>query len=380
MPRRAKGARLYLAPPAMDARTRAPVLATWVIRDGKTFVRTGCAEGDVGGAERVFQTYLANKHLVDRTPDRRASDIEVADVLNIYAQDIVAKHARPKETAARIKALEAFWGDKRLSEVTGHSCRTYTRSRPSRASARRELEDLRSAINHHRQEGYCTEIVGVVLPDRGEARERWLTRVEAARLIRAAYRYREVQKGHPTGRRSRRHVARFILVGLYTGTRAGAICSAAFEAGPGQGFLDLERGVFYRKRGGAKETKKRQTPVRLPDRLLAHLRRWRRLGISDNFAVEFNGRPIGKINKAFRAAVKEAGLSSDVIPHCLRHTAATWGMQNGTDVNELAGFLGMTVEMLDRVYGHHHPDFQEGAAAGVSGKGRARRLPSAKRA
>jgi hypothetical protein len=37
------------------------------------------------------------------------------------------------------------------------------------------------------------------------------------------------------------------------------------------------------------------------------------------------------------------------------HTAATRLMQAGVDEWESAGFLGMTVEMLDRVYGHHHP-------------------------
>jgi hypothetical protein len=33
----------------------------------------------------------------------------------------------------------------------------------------------------------------------------------------------------PTGRRSRQHIARFILLALYTGTRAGAICGAALQ-------------------------------------------------------------------------------------------------------------------------------------------------------
>jgi len=36
----------------------------------------------------------------------------------------------------------------------------------STAAARRELEDLRSAINYHRREGLCSEIVSVVLPER----------------------------------------------------------------------------------------------------------------------------------------------------------------------------------------------------------------------
>jgi len=32
------------------------------------------------------------------------------------------------------------------------------------------------------------------------------------------------------------------------------------------------------------------------------------------------------------------------------------------DKREAAGFLGMSVEMLDRVYGHHHPDHLRTAA------------------
>jgi integrase len=163
-----------------------------------------------------------------------------------------------------VKTLADFWGSRSLAEVTGKRCRDYVAARSSAAAARRELEDLRSAINHHRREGLCTEIISVVLPQPGAPRQRWLTRNEAARLIWAAWCYREVQKGKETGRRSRRHIARFILVGLYTGTRASPICGAAFEAGPGHGFLDLDRGVFYHKPAGERETKKRQPPARIP--------------------------------------------------------------------------------------------------------------------
>jgi len=43
-------------------------------------------------------------------------------------------------------------------------------------------------------------------------------------------------------------------------------------------------------------------------------------------------------------------------------TAATWLMRAGVDKWEAAGFLGMSVEMLDRVYGHHHADHLRTAA------------------
>lgn len=242
-----------------------------------------------------------------------------------------------------------------LSYISGQTCRAYAAQRSTDAAARRELEDLRAAINHHRREGLCNKVVEVVLPPERPARDRWLTRKEAARLIRSAWRYREVQKGQPTGRRSRRHLAKFILVALYTGTRASAVCGAALQRTVGCGWIDLDRGVFYRRPAGHRETKKRQPPVPLPDELLAHLRRWKRR--AQRFAVEWNGEPVQSVDKAFANVVADAGLGNDVTPHVLRHTAATWG----TDMWEAAGYLGMTVEMLSARYGHHHPNHLTGA-------------------
>ena len=52
------------------------------------------------------------------------------------------------------------------------------------------------------------------------------------------------------------------------------------------------------------------------------------------------------VRKAFAAAVKAAGLGAEVTPHILRHTAATWTMQSGGDLWQVAGFLGMTLEVF----------------------------------
>jgi len=165
-----------------------------------------------------------------------------------------------------------------------------------------------------------------------------------------------------TEREVGKHIARFILIGLYTGTRHAAICGAALQPAIGRGYVDLERGVFHRRARGAHETKKRQPPVRLSGRLLTHLRRWQRLGIATHAVVEWNGKPVRSVRKGFAAAVKAAGLPTTgperLTPHVLRHTAATWAMQSGADLWQAAGMLGMTPEMLRDRYGHHHPDFQ----------------------
>jgi integrase len=81
--------------------------------------------------------------------------------------------------------------------------------------------------------------------------------------------------------------------------------------------------------------------------------------------VEWNGEPIKSVKTAFKKAVQLANLQGKISHHTLRHTAATWLMQAGVDKWEAAGFLGMSAEMLDRVYGHHHPDHLKVAARAI---------------
>ena len=52
--------------------------------------------------------------------------------------------------------------------------------------------------------------------------------------------------------------------------------------------------------------------------------------------------------QAFATTAKNAGIKAT--PHILRHTAATWAMQNGGDPWQVSGYLGMTVETLIKVY------------------------------
>lgn len=350
-------------PPRLELRpARGRRRAHWVILDtlnGRHEQSTGRGEHDRAGAEQELQQYLARKHVAVATKDTRDPNvIPVADVLALYARDVAPGHSRPKETAQRISELLKGFSGKVLSQVNGETCRAYARTCSTDAVARRQLEELRAAINHHRQEGHCSQIVGLWLPEKRLPRSRWLTRGEAASVVRSAWRYHEIQNGQPTERTSRRHVARFALVGLYTGTRAGAICGASFYPVPGCGYVDVDAGVFYRRAPGAKVTKKRQPPVPLPPRLLAHLRRWKAKG--QRFVVEWDRRPVKRVSKAFGGVVDELGLEG-VVPHTLRHTAATWLMMAGTDPWVAAGFLGMSIQTLTDNYGHHHPDHLAGA-------------------
>jgi integrase len=381
MPRQGKGVRLYKRK-ARHQNGKLVHQAVWIIKDGDRHIATGRVASPSETkppreAEQALADYIARKY----QPERRRQDIEdidCADVLSIYLSDI-GEPGDQFEIEARIERLNEFWGGKKLSKVSAQTCSAYVKHRGNRGGARRDLETLRAAINHHAKEGFHRGAVRVSLPPKGEARDRWLTRKEAAALIWHCWRHREKQtihsgmsKGDPvsTSRRPLRHIARFILIGLYTGTRAGAIASASPDAEPGRSYVDLERGIFYRKPIGKRATKKRQTPAPIPPRLLAHLRRWRDRKLIASCFVEFNGKPVASVKKGFKTAVGLASLPGHVTPHTLRHTAATWLMQRGVPIWEAAGFLGMSPEVLQDTYGHHHPDYLHGAAAAIAQKGR----------
>nr|WP_249788479.1 tyrosine-type recombinase/integrase [Bradyrhizobium sp. G127] len=285
-----------------------------------------------------------------------------------------------KRFDARITRLNDFLGGTMLGSLTTKLCNDYAKHRGNAGGARRDLEDLRAAIGHHAKQNLHHAVINVALPPKGKARERWLTRDEAAKLIWAAWRHREVQTIHRgpkkgekvvTDKHPLRHIARFILIGLYTGTRASAIAAASPYRKEGHSYVDLQTGVFHRLPIGKRVTNKRQPPVALPTRLVAHMRRWMDRKIIKDHFVEWNGEAVASVKNGFARAVEIADLSTEegnVTPHTLRHTAATWLMQRGADLWQSSGFLGMSPETLKNVYGHHHPDFMRAAADAITRK------------
>jgi hypothetical protein len=57
-----------------------------------------------------------------------------------------------------------------------------------------------------------------------------------------------------------------ILVGVYTGSRPGAILNASCSRGQGLSFVDTVKGVFHRHADGEVESTKRQPTVRIAPR------------------------------------------------------------------------------------------------------------------
>ena len=240
----------------------------------------------------------------------------------------------PRAIGCAIDALTPFWEGRTVTEVTKQTCRRYAKTRDRAANTlRRELSVLRAAINFAHEEGRITRPVYVELPAPPESRKRWLTRQEAARLIRAS-----------RTQAARLYLPQFILLGLYTGRRKEAILSLRWPQ------VDLGAGLIDFDVPGRMLTKKKRGKVRISSRLLPHLKRLEKRGTDLGYVLHINGKRIKDIKKGFAAACRRAGLK-DVTPHTLRHTAATWLMQRRTPVWEAAGFLAMSEKMLREVYG-----------------------------
>jgi integrase len=343
---RAKPPRLWFRPAQRDRSGRITHVAAYFILDRERYRRRQIPTGtdSKAEAERIFSDYLNEKHQeqISSSGIKDPSRIPVADVVALYAKDVVPRHSQPIASKQRLSRILDFFGNHMLSEVSGQLCRKYAAQCNTDTMARRDLEELRAAINHHRKEGLTDRIISVWLPERRQPRERWLTRDEAAKLLRACWR-----------RGKSKHIAKYILLGLYTGRRASVICSASFYREAGRAFVDVNRGMLLPPER-VKITKKRNPPIPLPPRLLVHLRAWKKNG--QRYVVEWGGRAITR-SQTLKDIAMEIGLGKDITNHTLRHTAATWQMQAGTNIFEAGQFLGMTTRTLESIYAHAHPDY-----------------------
>jgi integrase len=358
MPRHNAGARLR--PPGK----RPFYYIVWTER-GRSWERsTGTA--DRGLAEVALAEFI---HARTRNAGPRdPAALLITDALADYAAEHGKETAAPWRIAQAMRGLVDFWRGRTVADITAETCRSYGRSRARKAgTVRRELGVLRAAINHAHRNGRLTRVVTVHLPDPPEARDRWLTRHDASRLLAGALgftmvRYTELRTRAVRWRvwdreraHARLHLPLFVLLGLRTGQRKEAILSLRWSQ------VDLDAGRINFNAPGERRTNKRRSHIPIPRALLPHLRRARLRGTDLGFVIHENGRRIRDIKRGFASACRRAGLHS-VTPHTLRHTCSTWLMQAGVPIWEAAGFLGMSQETLERVYGHQHPDFMKSAA------------------
>ena len=206
---------------------------------------------------------------------------------------------------------------------------------------------MAAALHYCVREGRLVSAPVVVLLERGAARDRYLDRSEVARLLRAA---RKSDK-------ARLHLPLYILLGVYCGTRRNALTALQWQPNTAGGWTTWTGVIDFQ--GGERRTKQKRSLVPIPRRLRVFLELARKR--TRQYVVEYNGQPIVDPKRALATAGRVAGLGH-VHSHLLRHTAVTWLVQDGVPLWEVGRWVGMTSDMIERVYGHHSPDRFKNAA------------------
>ncbi|MFC6776536.1 tyrosine-type recombinase/integrase [Methylobacterium gregans] len=301
---------------------------------------------------------------------------------------------------AYVAKLLEFWGDKPVAAIKGASCRDYVTWRTSQplkaarkgpakekrvsvATDRRDLEVLRAAVNLYHAEYTLAAVPKVTLPEKAVARERWLTRHEAARGLARLHlgsarppveagRGRSPDSAGPGDAHAARphpplHPDRDLHRHPARGDRTPAVSPEHDRR-----LVRSRARSDLPARGGERETRKRRQPEKVAHRLVPHLTRWAASdaehGVLHVIHTSSGDSLSTPIRTGWRGCLRNAGLDAKVVPHVMRHTAATWLMQAGVDVWEAADMLGMMMETLHGTYERQHPDFQDGAAGAFRGK------------
>lgn len=352
--------------------------------------RTGYGPHESGEAQKYYAQWMI-EHVSEEPiqKDRKNDEVPLADVLshfidvklNIEPGDGRKAYSRPEEVLKYILDLIEWWGDKTVSDVSRVTCQRYWKACSTLNAARNRLEYLRRAITLAHEDQIIKTLVKVHLPEKAEPRGEILERKEIALMLKSCLGRRiythNAEKSKNTGKagtkvmttyRPRRHLMPYIIMAMYTGTRSNRMFTASFIRQKGRPWIDLEEGVYHRAAPGEEVSKNKQAPtIRIPLRLLRHMRRWYKRG--RRYPIEYNGKPI-KDSKALNRLMRKCVPDKKVVPHSFRHTATTWLMKRSElSIHDISGFLGMSLEMLDRVYGHHRTTHQTGIDDAITNGG-----------
>lgn len=201
---------------------------------------------------------------------------------------------------------------------------------------------VRQVWNYARTNGITTDTLPKVkLKKFDNKRLRFFSR-EEAKLLLAELKTRSQQ------------VHDMALLSLHTGARAGEIFSLTW------GSVDLENGVLT-----AKDTKSGKTRfLYLTNDTKAMLeKKFNGQPTRELVFPDKNGERIVFISASFDRAVEKLGFNNGITDrrdkatfHTLRHTFASWHVQNGTDLYTVKELLGHSTIALTERYSHLRPE------------------------
>jgi integrase len=321
---------------------------TWTVGGRSHRATTGTAKRDQ--AQKFLATFILEH---DRPPEAQPAKLAVATVLDLYWKRHASKLPSREAIEYRIKHLNKFFGLGAVDTVNARSLERYkihcVEQGLSVGTINLHRTVLRAALRQAVKFGDLSHAPFIGAEREPPAKANYLTRKQVAAMLRACR------------KPSRRHMATFILLGVYTGARKGAILDLTWDR------VDLKEGTVDFRVPGVIYSRKKRAMTALPARLISHLRRLRKRS-KGTHAIMFDGEPVKNVKTAFRAIAKAAGVKAT--PHTLKHTAVTLALRVASPWI-VSGMTATSMRTLSTVYGKHMMPDLKAAAEAVARNGRA---------
>ncbi|MGZ5052167.1 MAG: tyrosine-type recombinase/integrase [Methylobacter sp.] len=252
-----------------------------------------------------------------------------------------AEKASIEDDKKHLRWVHPFLFDQKLSEISKDMLDRIKDAKKetgvTNATVNRLLAVIRAILNRaHKEWEWIDNVPYVRLLPEPKKRIRWLSQEEAIRLI------RELPP----------HIAEMVRFTLSTGLRERNVTQLQWNQ------LDMQRRCAWIHADQAKARKSIAVP--LNDEALAVIRR--QIGKHETHVFSYKGKPILNANtKAWRHALERAGIE-DFRWHDLRHTWASWHVQNGTPLNILQELGGWSEPTMVQRYAHLSPGHLAGYA------------------
>jgi integrase len=234
-----------------------------------------------------------------------------------------------------LRWLHSFLYNKYLDEISREDVDQIIKARLAEgvknATVNRMMETMRAILRKAEKDWeWIDKATHIPMLPEPKRRIRWLTKVEADRLL------AELPE----------HLAEMMRFTLATGLREANVTQLQWSQ------VDTIRGCAWIHPDQSKSRKAIPVPLNADALALLQRQKTYQKNTSSTFVFLFRGKPVNKANtKAWRDALVRAGIEN-FRWHDLRHTWATWHIQQGTPLyvlQELGGWAGP--EMVQR-YAH----------------------------
>lgn len=299
---------------------------SWTDASGKQLRKSS------GTADKAEATALEQKHRAESYTARKKSG-GISAAFDAVLIEYLSREGRliPRNLSMARHLMAAF-KNKSLLDVKPHDIQAYIEDRQDDevavATINRELVLLSAAINEYNRRfgASIPNLASGMKMREPEGRVRWITHEEAERLI-----------AHAAP-----HIADFITLGLFTGMRRREMMELTWDR------VDFNTGLILLEAQHTKTKRRRAIPIH--DKVTAALSncktRW------PESPLVFDG--IGDFKRGFAGACNRAGIT-DFTPHDMRHTFASWLVQQGVELYAVQQLLGHSSIKLTERYAHLAP-------------------------